>query len=88
VSIVAAVQQLNARVAEREDMNAALHFALTRLWIREFQREPNPAAAAERFATEIAEALPQVPEYEKTRAALLGLFEQIASELRPQAMLS
>ncbi len=69
------------RIEELEIMCATVHFALNRLWIREFKREPNPAVAARTYTDELSQVFSdsEVPQYSDE---LLAFFEQIASELR------
>ena len=70
------------RIQELETICATLHFALNRLWIREFEREPNPAIAATAYADELNQIFSgdsHVPQYSDE---LLAFFEQLASELR------
>ncbi len=69
------------RIQELETMCATLHFALNRLWIREFEREPNPAFAATTYADEVSETFSGF-EHLQFSDEILAFFEQLAAQLR------
>jgi len=74
------------RITELEAQVAALHFAVSRLWIKEFEKRQDPLAAAEEHALNLNAVFPAdgEPQLAMIREALLGFFEQIVSELRTE----
>jgi len=71
------------RLQQLESMVPALHFAVSRLWIKEFERASDPAAAATQYAAEVTEIFSSqtMDAAPRVRDSILGLFEQIAVEL-------
>ena len=71
------------RLAKLEARVAALQFALSRLWIKEFERHQDPLEAAETYVKELNAVYSSngQPQFAETREMLLGFFEQLVSEL-------
>ncbi len=67
------------RIAKLETRVAVLELALSRLWIKEFERHQNPLEAAETYVRELNAVFSNdgPPEFAETRALLLGFFEQL-----------
>jgi hypothetical protein len=74
---------ITERLAELEERVAVLQFALSRLWLREFERHQNPLEAAKTYARELDAVFSNdgPPEFEGTRDLILGFFEQLVVEL-------
>ena len=72
------------RLEKLEAQVGALQFALSRLWLKEFERHPNPLEVAETYAQDLNAVYPSdgPPEFAETREMLLGFFEQLVAELR------
>ncbi len=74
------------RLVKLEARVATLQFALSRLWLKEFERHPNPLEAAETYAQDLNTVYPSdgPPEFAETREMLLGFFEQLVVDLRSE----
>ncbi len=75
------------QIAKLETRVAVLELALSRLWIKEFERYQNPLEAAETYVRELNAdfANDDPPEFVETRDLLLSFFEQlVVVELRSE----
>ena len=72
---------MNTPVKAIEAQVVAMHFALSRLWVREFQRSADPATEARQYADGMSALVEETKQHPGVQEALVGFFEQIAFEL-------